>query len=145
MPDVMKAVTMDPKADMEYLNMRISLPVIAWRRFDPVPARRSDIVLNRHMNNARYVETALEYLPDDFAVRSSGVEYKRLQNAAPCCIPNCRCGGRQVLYPPHGTRAVSLLPLWSFHNPSTRSARSAHQVRYICSLVTSSYLCRGIG
>jgi len=75
-PEVMNAVTMDPKADMEYLDMRIALPDAAWRRFDPVPVRRGDIDLNRHMNNARYVETALEYLPDDFAVRRLRVEYK---------------------------------------------------------------------
>ena len=44
-----------------------------------------DIDLNRHMNNARYVETAQEYLPYDFVVRRLRVEYKAPANAATCC------------------------------------------------------------
>ena len=39
-PEVMSAVTMDSKVDMEYLTMKIALPETAWRRFDPVPVRR---------------------------------------------------------------------------------------------------------
>jgi acyl-ACP thioesterase len=71
-------LVMDPKADMEYLGKKIVPPGEGriLRREAPVPVRRNDIDFNRHMNNARYVQIACEYLPEDFEARRLRVEYK---------------------------------------------------------------------
>lgn len=73
----MDKVTVDPRIDMEYLDRKIALPDLPGQRLGAVAVRRKDIDMNRHMNNARYVETALEYLPEGFAVRRLRIEYKR--------------------------------------------------------------------
>jgi acyl-ACP thioesterase len=73
------ALVMDPKADMEYLGKKIVLPGEGQpprERLPPEPVRRNDIDFNRHMNNARYVQIACEYLPEDFRTRRLRVEYK---------------------------------------------------------------------
>ncbi len=69
-------VTIDEKFDMEYLDKKISLPGIPARSLNAFPVRRSDIDLNHHMNNAKYIEAAMEFLPEDFAVRRLRIEYK---------------------------------------------------------------------
>jgi acyl-ACP thioesterase len=73
------ALVMDPKADMEYLGKKIVPPGEGWPLWEgpaSVPVRRNDIDFNRHMNNARYVQIACEYLPEDFDLLRLRVEYK---------------------------------------------------------------------
>lgn len=70
-------ITIDEKVDMEYLDKRIDVPAQKGQVQEAVAVRRSDIDFNRHMNNARYIETALEFLPWDFNVKRFRVEYKR--------------------------------------------------------------------
>lgn len=70
-------VTRDPKVDMEYLDKKIIVPKLPGDRLEPLVVRRSDIDLNRHMNNAKYIEAALEYLPENFRVGRLRAEYKR--------------------------------------------------------------------
>lgn len=69
-------VTLDEKIDMEYLDRKIAVPELPGQRLAPFAVRRSDIDLNRHMNNAKYIEAALEFLPADFKIRRLRVEYK---------------------------------------------------------------------
>ncbi|SHI17684.1 Acyl-ACP thioesterase [Sporobacter termitidis DSM 10068] len=75
-PEVLDSVVLDEKIDMEYLDKKIALPDIAWRLLEAVPVRRGDIDFNRHMNNARYAEAALELLPEDMAPDRLRIEYK---------------------------------------------------------------------
>lgn len=70
-------LTYDPKVDMPYRDRRIALPDVPFDPLPPVPVRRNDIDLNHHMNNIRYLETALELLPEDFRFRRFRVEYKQ--------------------------------------------------------------------
>jgi acyl-ACP thioesterase len=73
------ALVMDPKAAMEYLGKKIVVPGDGrspWEAPPSVPVRRNDIDFNRHMNNARYVQIACEYLPGDFEAQRLRVEYK---------------------------------------------------------------------
>ena len=69
-------VTLDEKIAMEYLDKKIELPELPGQRLDSFTVKRSDIDLNHHMNNAKYIEAALEFLPADFEVRRLRVEYK---------------------------------------------------------------------
>jgi acyl-ACP thioesterase len=77
LPDeILAGLCIDPKFDMEYLGKKIALPVGPGQRFDPVKVSRNDIDFNRHMNNARYVQIAVEFLPADFTVSRFRIEYK---------------------------------------------------------------------
>lgn len=75
-PEELKKVTMDKKVDMDYLDKKIVPPEAPCYRPGAVPVRRGDIDLNRHMNNVRYLETALELLPDEAPIKRIRVEYK---------------------------------------------------------------------
>lgn len=72
----MEKVTLDPKLDMDYLGRKIALPGLPGEELPALPVRRSDIDLNGHMNNAKYIEAALECLPEGAAVRRLRVEYR---------------------------------------------------------------------
>lgn len=74
--DVVDSLTMEPRVDMQYLDKKIPLPSIESQTLEPIPVRRSDIDRNGHMNNARYVETSMEFLPEDFEPTRLRIEYK---------------------------------------------------------------------
>jgi acyl-ACP thioesterase len=74
--DVLAALCIDPKIDMEYLSKRITLPEEIREKLPSVKVSRGDIDFNRHMNNARYVQIAMELLPPEFQVSRLRLEYK---------------------------------------------------------------------
>ncbi len=74
---VINSVTMDPKAPMDYLDKKIRLPKDGWLPHPPTEVKRNDIDFNRHMNNARYVQLACEYLPEGYQPSRLRIEYKK--------------------------------------------------------------------
>ena len=74
--EVSSAYQLEEKLAMEYAPRRIPLP-------EPMEAGRELIIgrhqldSNHHVNNARYVELAAEYLPSGTEVREIRAEYKR--------------------------------------------------------------------
>jgi len=54
---------MKPKFDMEYLPRRIALPKVPEEYLGEIKVTRYLLDVNNHVNNARYVDLALEYLP----------------------------------------------------------------------------------
>ena len=74
---IIDKVSIDDKFDMEYLDRRIDLPDMPGRCLEPVAVKRHDIDLYRHMNNVRYVEVALELLPENFMIKRLRIEYKK--------------------------------------------------------------------
>ncbi len=75
-PEVIESVAFDRKIDMEYLDKKIKVPPVSGRNLSPVPVRRCDIDFYGHMNNAKYVEAAMELLPEGYAPRRLRIEYK---------------------------------------------------------------------
>lgn len=75
-PSVDGQLAVDPKVDMTYLPRRISLPDVPFRQLPGIPVRRNDIDFNAHVNNVRYLEAALELLPETRAIGRFRVEYK---------------------------------------------------------------------
>ena len=73
----MDKITIDQKLEMEYLDKKISVPDIHGRRSDAVVVKRNDIDLYHHMNNVKYIEVALELLPEDFEINRLRIEYKK--------------------------------------------------------------------
>lgn len=80
-------VVMDPQFDMAYLDKKIALPDVAFEVLPATSVRRDDIDFNRHMNNARYVQAAMEYLPNDFEPTRLRVEYKKPAKQGDALIP----------------------------------------------------------
>jgi acyl-ACP thioesterase len=88
---------MDSRADMEYLGKKIVIPPAGSAVSpDPIPVRRCDIDFNRHVNNARYVQMACEFVPWDFEVRRLRVEYKLPAKLEDTIYPRCITHGDQV-------------------------------------------------
>ncbi len=110
-PEELLKVTMDKRIDMEYLDKRIVLPDIPEHRYDPVPVRRGDIDLNRHMNNVRYIEAALELLPDDAPIRRIRVEYKAPAKPGDMLYPRSieTQGKRYVLLSDHEDKLFTVM------------------------------------
>lgn len=81
-------VTLDPQLEMEYLDKRIVLPDIPFKALPETPVRRGDIDFNGHMNNARYLEAALEAMPVPISVRSFRIEYKTAAKLGDILFPH---------------------------------------------------------
>ena len=62
--------------DIEYLPRKITLPDCEPQVFEPVHISRCYIDMNRHVNNARYLDITDEYLPDGADIRRIRSEYK---------------------------------------------------------------------
>ena len=78
---------LDPKLDMAYAPRRIVLPNEKPEIRKPIEITETDIDTNRHVNNLKYIDMALAFLPSDFEIAELRVEY----------IRQCRLG--DMLYP----------------------------------------------
>jgi acyl-ACP thioesterase len=65
-----------PALDLEDPGRKISVPDHLEQAEPPFPVRRYMQDAYGHVNNAWYVRMAMEYLPEDFAVRRLRAEYK---------------------------------------------------------------------
>ena len=64
-----------PKLEMEYAPRKIDLPDI-FETKEIVEIKKYHLDTNQHVNNGRYIDMALEYLPDGFKVKGMRAEYK---------------------------------------------------------------------
>lgn len=86
---LMETVPMDAKFEgMEYLPRKIHLPKTpAERSFSPTPVFRYYLDHNQHMNNARYLDIAQEYLPAGFKTETCRIEYKTAAKYGDSLVP----------------------------------------------------------
>lgn len=75
--DVQQQVAMEPQFEMTYLDKKIALPAGDFVALPPMPVHRDDIDFNHHMNNVRYIQTAMETLPPSYEPTRLRVEYKK--------------------------------------------------------------------
>lgn len=61
---------------MEYAPRKIKIPG-AGRTEEPVTVKKHHLDTNHHVNNGQYVNMAMEYLPEGYAVRQMRAEYKK--------------------------------------------------------------------
>ncbi len=65
----------EPKLDMDYCDRKVVVPE-TYEEKDGVIVPKYFIDTNNHVNNARYVMLAEQYLPEGFHVKEIRVEYK---------------------------------------------------------------------
>lgn len=65
----------EEKLEMEYAPRRIRVPE-GGEAMDAFAIHRGHLDSNHHVNNGQYIQMALDYLPDDFLLRETRVEYK---------------------------------------------------------------------
>lgn len=68
--------TLEDPFPMEYAPRKIAVPKDGKQQA-PVEITRAHLDSNNHVNNARYVQIAEEYLPEGFHIQQLRVEYKR--------------------------------------------------------------------
>lgn len=75
--DYTKFYKLEEKLEMEYLDRKIKIPNdMCGDKKSPVHIHKSYIDSNGHVNNARYIQCAAEYLPDGCRVKRIRAEYK---------------------------------------------------------------------
>lgn len=70
------SLVIDPPVDMEYLDRKIDTEGLDFCSLPKAPVRRNDIDYNGHVNNVRYLEAALEYIPEHDKIMRLRIEYK---------------------------------------------------------------------
>ena len=84
------------KIDMAYEPRRIKLPKI-WIEKETFTIKKSDLDTNQHVNNARYIEMALEYVPEDFLIGQVRAEYKQSAIYNDTVLPKINIEGDSVI------------------------------------------------
>lgn len=87
--DLLAKYPLDNKYEgMEYLPRKISLPKDKEPEiFDEIPVHKYHIDFNRHMNNARYLDVAEEYLPEEFEISRCRIAYKQAAKYGDMMLP----------------------------------------------------------
>ncbi|MCM1189425.1 MAG: thioesterase [bacterium] len=65
-----------PKLDMEYASRKIAVPE-GGRVEDPIVVRKHHLDTNHHVNNQQFIDIAMGYLPEEFAVWQVRAEYRK--------------------------------------------------------------------
>jgi len=98
-PELLAGYPISPKLEMDYEPRRIEL-VGEGDRQEPFDIRRNQIDSNHHVNNAEYVNIAMEYADEGRRVRQVRVEYKKPAYLHDSIVP--------YLYDREGRRQVQL-------------------------------------
>lgn len=85
----------EPKLEMDYCDRKISIPE-EYVEMQPLTVPKYFIDTNNHMNNARYVMVAAEYLPEDFGVKEIRVEYKMAAVLGDVIVPRVTIKDKEV-------------------------------------------------
>ena len=75
-PEIASHYPMEDKADMTYTPRKIAFKEEKTEQ-ESFSVPKAFIDTNQHMNNAQYIRTALEYVPEAFHIRQVLVEYKK--------------------------------------------------------------------
>lgn len=101
----------EPKLEMDYCDRKILVPE-EYEEKEAVVVPKYFIDTNNHMNNAKYVMVAEEYLPDDFQVKEIRVEYKTAAVLGDTIVPRVTIGEKEVtvsLVNPEGKAYATVL------------------------------------
>jgi len=85
----------EPKLEMDYCDRKISVPEV-YEEKSAITVQKYFIDTNNHMNNAKYVMVAEEYLPEDFQVKEIRVEYKTAAILGDTIVPRVTNNNKEV-------------------------------------------------
>lgn len=85
----------EPKLEMDYCDRKIAIPK-AYEEQAPITVPKYFIDTNNHMNNAKYVMVAEQYLPESFEANEIRVEYKKAAVLEDKIIPRVTIQGKEV-------------------------------------------------
>lgn len=85
----------EPKLDMEYCDRKMVVPE-EYEEKDGIIVPKYFIDTNNHVNNAKYVMLAEQYLPEDFKVKEIRVEYKIAAVLGDMMIPRVTVSENEV-------------------------------------------------
>ena len=86
----------EPQLPMECCSRKIEVPK-QYEEMDSFVVPGYFIDTNHHMNNSRYVQTALEYLPAGFPITEIRVEYCRAAMQGDVLVPRVSRGEQSVV------------------------------------------------
>ncbi len=85
----------EPKLEMDYCDRKINVPD-EFEEKEAIVVPKYFIDTNNHMNNAKYVMVAEEYLPEDFQVKEIRVEYKTAAVLGDTIVPRVTIRDKEV-------------------------------------------------
>lgn len=74
--DIIKSAPLYDKFPMEYLSRKIAIPKNEAIMANPMIVSKYHLDYNKHVNNAKYISIAEEYLPENFKTKRIRIEYK---------------------------------------------------------------------
>lgn len=74
--EMLAAYQLEPRLDMEYLPRKILIPMVGVTE-EPIVIKKHHLDTNHHVNNGQFIDMAMEYLPEGFAIRQMRAEYKK--------------------------------------------------------------------
>ena len=96
--EALHSFSVENKLDMDYLPRKIAVSSLPFQPLEPVPVLKSHLDHYNHVNNAKYVMIAYEYIPDAFVPNRLRVEYKTPAKYGDIIYPViCREENRQTI------------------------------------------------
>lgn len=74
--DMLRAYELSEKLDMDYAPRKIVVPAGGSDR-DVITVKKHHLDTNNHVNNGRFVDMAMDFLPEDFVIHQMRAEYKK--------------------------------------------------------------------
>lgn len=85
--EIAEAYGLHPPLSMQRSERKIMLPEV-WEEKDTLVVPSYFIDSNHHMNNSRYVQVAMEYVPKEFETAQVRVEYKKAARCKDVLVPH---------------------------------------------------------
>lgn len=85
----------EPKLEMDYCDRKIAVPA-EYEEMPAITVPKYFIDTNNHMNNAKYVMVAEEYLPAEYDVKEIRVEYKKAAVLGDVLVPRVTINEKEV-------------------------------------------------
>lgn len=73
---MLECYRLEEKLPMDYAPRKIALPKGGSRK-EPIIVKKQHLDTNHHVNNGRYVDIAMEFLPENFEIGQMRAEYKK--------------------------------------------------------------------
>ena len=76
-PDIMlEAYKLEEKLPMDYAPRKVAVPAGGEHR-EAVVVKKHHLDTNHHVNNQKFIDIAMDYLPEDFCIGQVRAEYKK--------------------------------------------------------------------